>query len=176
MFSKQQKLENEIIWQIPEYVYRQKGVSWQWISLIIAIILIAFATWQKNFLFAVFIAIAFFMVNYLRSSFPPIWRFKIDKKGLSIQTSSEETKKFYSFEHIEGFDIHSVFPETSALSKTDEEYKELVLKIKGKTSPFLKINIYTEDEEDISKFLSQFSLKEEYPQSFAESLGKMIGF
>lgn len=167
-----QETENEIIWQIPEYVYRQKGASWRWASLVVAVVLIAFAAWQKNFLFAVFIAIAFFMINYMGNAFPPIWRFKMDKKGLSIQTSDAETKKFYPIEHIEGFDIHS----QSEFPDENEEYKELVLKIKGKTSPFLKINIYVEDEKDIGEFLSQFAPREEYPQSLAESLEKMIKF
>ncbi|MBI4993818.1 hypothetical protein HZC33_02585 [Candidatus Wolfebacteria bacterium] len=169
---KKQESENEIIWQIPEYVYRQKDVSWRWLSLIITIFLIAFAAWQKNFLFAVFAAIVFFVMNYMANQLPPIWRAQIDKNGVSLKTPAGEIKKFYPFEKIEGFWIRSDY----FAGNEKEEFKELVLKIKEKISPFLKINIYPEDEKDIDNFLSKFIPKEEYPESFAESLQKMIGF
>ena len=57
--GKEREKSDGIVWQIPEYEYRSKDVSWYWISLIAAIVLFAFAIWQKNFLFAIFVVIAF---------------------------------------------------------------------------------------------------------------------
>ena len=73
-----------IKWQAPEFEYRPKDVSWYWLSLMAAIALIALAVWQKNFLFAIFIALAWLVITSLANRFPTIWEFKIDEKGLSV--------------------------------------------------------------------------------------------
>ena len=61
--EKQKKIEiteneskDEIIWQIPEYEYNQKIFLGNWLVLIVAIILFAFARLAEEFSFAVFIA------------------------------------------------------------------------------------------------------------------------
>ncbi len=48
----------EITWEAPEFEYREKEVSWYWISIIIAALMIAFSVWQQDFLFGLFIVIA----------------------------------------------------------------------------------------------------------------------
>ena len=48
----------ETTWKAPEFQYRSKGVSWYWMSIIIAVAIIAFAIWEHNFLFGIFIVIA----------------------------------------------------------------------------------------------------------------------
>lgn len=160
--------ENFISWQAPEFEYRPKDVSWYWLSLIIAIILIALAVWQKNFLFMIFVVIAWMVINSLANRFPTIWEFKINEKGLSVSllNKKSESGKIYPYEEIEGFDIH----------EGGEEYKELVLKIKKKFSPYLKINIHADDEEKIKNFLIQRLPKEEYQISLVDSLSKLAGF
>ena len=40
-----------IEWEAPEFLYRHKTVFWYWISAIIAVIIFAFAWWQKNIFF-----------------------------------------------------------------------------------------------------------------------------
>ena len=47
-----------IVWEAPEFEYREKDISWYWISIIIAALMIAFAAWQKDFLFGFFIILA----------------------------------------------------------------------------------------------------------------------
>jgi hypothetical protein len=48
----------EINWDAPEFEYREKEVSWYWISIIVAALIIGFSAWQKDFLFGFFIVIA----------------------------------------------------------------------------------------------------------------------
>ena len=48
----------QVVWEAPEFEYRDKDVSWYWISMIIAALMIAFAVWQKDFLFGFFIVVA----------------------------------------------------------------------------------------------------------------------
>ena len=45
-------------WSAPEFEYRPKSVSWYWISIICAAAIIAFAIWEQNFLFGIFVVIA----------------------------------------------------------------------------------------------------------------------
>ena len=156
-------IEEIIVWQAPEYNYRPKDVSWYWLSLIISIIIIAIALWQKNFLFAIFIVIAELVIIYFANQFPKIWEFKIDTSGLKIGGN-----KFYSFGEIQYFDIHA--------GEGEKEFKELILKFNSRLSPYLKILIYPEDEEKIRTHLLNFIEQEEISLSFSDSLEKFIHF
>ncbi|MEK9154845.1 MAG: hypothetical protein AAB596_02145 [Patescibacteria group bacterium] len=161
-----QENEAEIVWQIPEYEYQPKDVNWFWLSLILAIIMLAFSFWQENFLFAIFVLIAFFVVNVFARRFPPIWEFKINKSGISLNLTTGENKRFYGYNDIESFDIHDA----------GEEYKELILQFHKKFSPHLKINIHSSDEEKIKRFLTQFIKQEEIEPLLIDSLSKLIRF
>lgn len=165
--EKKKSIESAIAWQAPEFEYQPKDVSWYWLSLIVGIILIALAVWQKNFLFMVFVVIAWLVITVMANRFPTVWEFKIDEEGISIVLPNEKSGgKFYPYTEIEGFNIHS----------GGEDYKELVLKTKSKLSPYLKINIHGADEEKIKDFLLKFLPKEEYNQSLADSFSKLIRF
>ena len=169
-----QEETKEIIWQIPEYEYNQKDISWNWLVLIITIILFAFAIWQKNFLFAVFIIVAFLMINFMSNRFPSIWQFRMTERGIIISLPTGERKKFYSFEDVESFDIHLIAYD--AEGNEVGEYKELILKLKSKLSPYLKINIYPTDEEKIKNFLLNFISHQKHEQSLVDSLARLIKF
>ena len=157
----EQNPEEPILWQAPEYEYKSKTVSWYWMSAIIAMVLIILSLWQKNFLFAVFIFIAELVLIYFSGRFPKIWEFKINEKGIAIGDV-----KFYEFGQIQAFDIHPF----------DNEYKELVFRLKPKFSPYLKIFIYVEDEKKIEERLKKFLEREEFPQSLADTLENFFRF
>jgi len=159
--------KSAISWQAPEFESRPKDVSWYWLSLMIAIVILALAVWQKNFLFAIFVVIAWLVIIYLSRRLPTVWQFKIDEKGIEISLpKSREARKHYPYAEIDGFDIKS----------NGDKYQELILKLKTKLSPYLKINIYSADEEKIKDFLLKFLPKEDYNVSLADSISKLIGF
>jgi len=159
--------ESAVEWQAPEFESYSKDVSWYWLSLIIAIVILALAIWQKNFLFALFIVIAWALIIYLTRRPPTIWQFKIDGKGIEISLpKSREARRFYSYDEVDGFDIKS----------GGGKYGELILKLKAKLSPYLKVNIYSADEEKINNFLLKFLPREEYHISLADSVSKLIRF
>lgn len=174
---------DSIQWQAPEYEHYAKDVSWYWLSLIVSIILAAIALWRNNFLFAVFVGVAWLTIVNFANRSPDIWKFRIDRKGIGIEplegeatdstsspqagsVGSPQAGKFYPFDEIAGFDIHF----------SGGSYRELILKFKSKLSPYLKININPEDEEKIEKFLAEFVPKEKYPESLADSLFKLVRF
>jgi len=161
--------ESAIKWQAPEFEFQKKDVSWYWLSLIIGIILLALTIWQRNFLFAIFIIVAWVVVVYSASKTPTTWNFKINEKGVEIYLSEkdEAAKKFYDFKEIDGFDIH--------LSEA-KKYGELILKTKKRFSPYLKINFLAADQQKITGFLQKHIPKQEYSESLADSFSKLIGF
>ncbi len=162
------KLEenNFISWQAPEFEYQSKDVSWYWLSIIVAIIVAALAVWQKNFLFAIFVVVAELVIISFAGRFPVVWEFKIDEKGIKISKPNKEEGKFYPYEELLSFDIHSA----------GEEHKELVIKLKSKLKPLFKINIHSKDEEEIKEFLLEFLPREEIHTSVIDSVSKLIRF
>jgi len=159
--------DNFIQWEAPEFVHYQKDVSWYWLSLIIAVILLALAVWQGSFLFLVFIIISWLVIVYSTGRSPAIWNFKIDEGGVAINLpKTKEAQKFFSYREIDGFDIHSV----------NDAYKQLVLKTKSRFSPYVKINFPASEEEKINNFLQRYLSKEEYGESLADSFSKLIRF
>ena len=158
----------KIEWEAPDYEYNPKEVSWYWLSLILSIVLIAFAIWQGNFLFAIFVVIAWFAVISFANRYPANWKFNLDYKGVSMHLvgGESEQEKFYSYSEMDGFDIH----------EASDEHKELVIKIKSRFSPFLRVNFPHIHEERIVMVFTKFVPKEEYEDSLADHLFKLIRF
>ena len=152
---------SDISWHAPEYEYSPKSSSWYWTSLFLALVLIIFALWQKNFLFAIFIIIAELIVFAVADKHPKIWEFTINEKGVYIGKD-----KFYSYDRLEAFDIHI----------NEIVHDQLVLKTKKKISPIVTINIYKEDQEKIKDFLKKYISHEQIDISFGDAISKLIGF
>ena len=73
-----------IMWQAPEFEYREKGVSWYWVSIIIAACIIAFSVWQHNFLFGLFIIIAEILVITWGNREPATLDFQLSDEHIAI--------------------------------------------------------------------------------------------
>jgi hypothetical protein len=176
-----------ISWQAPEFQYSPKDISWYWLSLIIGIILLALSLWQRNFLFAVFIVIAWLVVVYSAGRNPTIWNFKLSEKGIEINLPNNDpaSAKFYPYGEVEGFDIHphtttsddiNILRQSRLRSFGVGVHGELILKLKKRFSSYLKINFPAEEEEKIKDFLQKYITKEEYSESLADSFSKLIRF
>lgn len=149
-----------IAWEAPEAEHIEKSTTWYWASMAVAIVLIAIALWQKNFLFAVFIVIAELAVFMFAGEKPKIWEFTIDEEGVTI-----EGHKTYKYSTITLYDIHQF----------SDEYKELVLQTTSKVHHYLKIFIHTEDEKKIREALNKKVPHGEIEVSFMEFLERLIG-
>jgi len=153
-------------WEAPEFEYREKEISWYLVTASIGVVLILLALWQKNFLFAAFVLIAWFVIVYWANKKPIIWRFKLDEKGISIILPGEDFDKFHPYDEFEGFDVH----------EGEGEKKELLIKPKSKLSSYLKILFPVSKEKNIVDFLSKFLSHEEYEKSASDSFLKLIKF
>ena len=151
----------EIIWQAPEFKYQHKDISWYWLTIIAAAVMVLFSLWQKNLLFALFIILAETMLIFWAKESPKNLQFKIDKKGVQIGKI-----KSYGYEEISGFHI----------SEKNDGDSELILKTKSKLHPFVKILIYNDDIAAIKGYLKNHLSEVEYEESLTDGFSKMIGF
>ncbi len=73
-----------IQWEAPEFEHREKTVTWYWASIIIAVLMLAAAVWQRNFLFAVLIVIGEILILVWSGKEPRTVPFHLSEKGLVI--------------------------------------------------------------------------------------------
>ena len=167
------KPKKEITWQAPAFKYYPKDVSWYWLSFIIAIMLMAFAVWQKNLLFAVFIFLAEIMIFTWAGRRPELIKFKIDEKGISI------AGKIYNYSDLEKFCLRpdSEGPRESASSPRESViFEELIIKRKTHLNPYFRILVEAKISSRVREILIQKLTEEEYEDSLLEGIFKWLRF
>ena len=151
----------EINWHAPEFEYREKDVSWYWISIIVASIIIAFAVWQKNFLFGFFVVIAEILFVLWGNEAPRMISFKFTERGLEINQG-----KLHPMGTIENFGADTL----------DDRWSEVIFVFKAKLRAPLKVIIPTSTLEELRKDLKGVLKEVEYQPSLLDSLEKLIRF
>src|SRR5690348_2499840 len=92
-----------ITWEAPEFECRDKGVAWYCISIIVAAIIVAFAVWEKNFLFGLFIVIAEVLFIVWGNRLPRMIGLAASEAGITIE------EVFYAFRDFENVSIDTPF-------------------------------------------------------------------
>lgn len=152
----------EIIWEAPEYDHHEKGIGWYWTSIIVAVLFLAIAVWQKNYLFAFFIILAEILI-ILWANKPPISReFTINEKGVGIKGH-----KFYHYSGIQSF---------HALEREAGDHDELVFHLHGKVHPTLVIKVPKHHSPHVQKALSNHLPHIHKEESFADVLSRFLRF
>jgi hypothetical protein len=153
----------DIRWSAPEYHYYEKDGSWYWAVIIIAGVIIAFALWQENFLFAVFTLIAGMLVIAWGKREPRMIDFTLSETGLTI-----EGKKSFPFVNLSGF---AIIPDPD-----HEEFEELILQTKGKLNSLVKIIIAKQRHDVIYASLKDVLPEIEYEASLADHIVRILKF
>jgi hypothetical protein len=151
----------EISWQAPEFEYRPKSVSWYWISIIISAAIIAFAIWQRNFLFGIFIVIAEVLLIAWGNEMPITMDFVLTENELSIGEA-----KRYQIKLFENFSVNDL----------GDDWTELCFIFKTKLRTPLKVLLPKEKIEEARKDLKPILREVEFEPSLLDSLEKIIGF
>lgn len=152
----------EIIWEAPEYDHHAKDIAWYWVSIGIALILLVFAVWQRNYLFAFFIIVAEILIIVWAEKEPPHWHFTVNEKGVHIKGH-----KSYSYHHIHSFHVYE-----HELSPWDE----LLFHLKGKVHPTLMVKFPKAQAREIRQALSRHIPYVEKEESFADVLRRYLRF
>ncbi len=158
-------MDSEISWQAPEFEYHKKSVTWYWITIIVAVLLLAIVIWQKNFLFGVFIIIAEVLLIIWGSKEPEMIDFKLTAERFLIGKS-----KSYSYQEIENYAFDS---------PDHKEWAILVLKLKKTFRAKIKIRLPKTDLEKIRVAFQERAseaLEVDFEHSFWDYLEDLVGF
>ena len=151
----------KINWEAPEFEYRPKSVSWYWMSIIAAAAIIAFAIWERNFLFGIFIVIAEVLFIAWGNEVPGTVNFVLTENELSIGDA-----KHYQVKLFENFSVND----------PGDDWTELFFIFKTKLRTPLKIMVPKAKLEEIRKNLKPILREVEFEPSLLDSLEKIIGF
>jgi len=150
----------ETSWDAPEFEYRPKSVSWYWLSIIIAAAVVAFAIWDRNFLFGVFVVIAEILFIAWGNETPATLHFTLTENDLEIGNA-----KSYQIKLFENFSVNE-----------QENWAEVSFAFKTKLRVPLKVLVPKVKIEEIRKNLKPSLREVEFEPSLLDSLEKIIGF
>lgn len=151
----------EITWEAPEFEYREKDVSWYWITIIIAAIVIAFSVWEKNFLFGFFIIVAEVLVIAWGNQKPRSIEFAMREDGIAIGTH-----KFHVFKEFESWSVEAI----------NAEWVELGFNFRAKLKTPLKLIAPEHKLEEIRKNLKTTLREVEHQLSLIDAIEKLLRF
>ena len=152
----------EITWEGPEFEYRPKDISWYWISIIVAVICIGFAAWQKNFLFGLFVLVAEILILTWGNQEPKMFNFRLTEKGLFVGD-----KKFYPYQDMEAFSCHG---------KDGSDLENIVFKFNKHLRRPLRITFLKKSSEEIQSLLAKNVKEINYEPSLIDSIEEFIRF
>lgn len=151
----------EIQWEAPEFLYQDKDISWYWISIIIAIIILLIAVWQRNFLFGLFVVVAEMMILIWGNAQPRNVKFKITEKGIYLGA-----RQFYFYKELAYFSIND---------EIDDDWTEICLTFKTKVRSPAKALISNDEVENVCAHMKLFLKEGEYQTTLSDSLIRFLG-
>jgi len=140
-------------WRVPEFEKHQRSIIWYIGFGLLGTALLIYAFWTMNFLFALIIIIAAFVVYIQEKTEPRQVKFLISAKGIKIG------KKFYPYKDINKFWILYNPPEVKKLYFTFNNMLSFRLMVPLKNQNPLKIR------DILLQFLEEDLEKEEEPMS-----------
>ncbi|MFA5173159.1 MAG: DUF5673 domain-containing protein [Candidatus Paceibacterota bacterium] len=150
----------KIEWRAPEFEFSSENSSWLWLSVIAALLLVAFSLWQKNFLFALLIILSEVSLFFLANSNREEYDFSLGNEGLKIEN------RLYPWDSFESFSIDK-----------NEGKRSFIYFLKNNVSIFnFRIPAKTEDIEKIRVFLNNYLAEIEHKSSLFEEISKFLGF
>ncbi len=154
------KNKNQIEWTAPEFEQYQKSKSWYIITGAIAGILFLIAIFTKNLLFALMVALSYFIITTYASKKPREIKLAITPKGIKIE------KTLYSFENLRSFWLFYDPPEV----------KELSLRSKKSIMPYIKLPLGEQDPIEIRQVLIKYLPEKKHKESLTDNLARQIKF
>lgn len=151
----------EITWQAPEFEYREKDVSWYWITIIIAALIIAFSVWERNFLFGFFIVIAEVLVITWGNQLPREVSFTLTDTQIEVGAA-----KFHSLKEFESWSTEEI----------EDGWAEIAFNFRAKLKTPLKILAPKDTLDEIRKNLKTVLKEIEHQNSFIDSIEKLLRF
>lgn len=150
-------------WKTHEYEHRPKEPIWFWVSILVAVALIAFAIWQRNLLFALFIIVAEILLIVWADREPDEIEVKVDSTGIRIGKH-----KFYPRSHIEAFSIVE--------HEHDPHWHDLIILMDRRYLPTVRTHIPERYVRDVRAHLRELYPEYDHQESFIEVLERYFWF
>ncbi len=132
---------NGIQWKIPEYEKYERDRRWYIIAAIVALGLIAYAVFTRNYLFALIIVIIAFIVITRDGQEPLVVNFSLESTGIYVG------QRFYSYDTFKDF---------SVVFRPKDNIKNLYLNFKNTMRPHLSIPLKEANPIEVRNFLLRF--------------------
>jgi len=158
--NKETKGPEKIKWTAPEFEKYEKGKKWFIFLGLIALAVVIIATIFNNFLLAIIIILAtFILFNYAKKE-PRKINFIIDGRGIKIDN------KLYKYKELKSFWMFYEPP----------KIKELSIRSSKALLPYIKIPLFKQNPAEIRRFLLRFLPEKEHYESIIEEWMRKIRF
>ena len=151
----------EMQWEAPEFEYREKGVGWYWVSIILAALMIAFAVWQKDFLFGFFVVVAEMLVIIWGDREPRHLPFILTDRHLRIGA-----RKMHLIREFTGW----------SADHDDEEWADLHFYFESRWKAPLRMIVPTHRVEEVRTNLRTVLKEVQHDMTLVDAIEKIIGF
>lgn len=155
-----ENLLKEFEWEAPEFEKTEKNKSWFILPAVIVIILGIIALATDNILFLILILLAFFTFYIYAKKEPRNIKFKINEKGIEVDS------RLYVFDSIRSFWIFYNPPIE----------KEISFRSRKTFFPYVKITLADQDPNEIRKYLLRFIPEKRHKESLIDIWMRRIGF
>jgi hypothetical protein len=130
-----------IQWQITEYEKHTKNRLWYIIAAVIALGLIAYAVFTRNYLFALIIVIIAFIIVTRDSQEPIAVTFSIEQNGIRVG------QRLYDYETFKNF---------SVVFRPNDNIRGLYLNFKNTMRPHLSVPLKEANPVEVRNYLLRF--------------------
>jgi len=153
-------IKDHIKWEAPEFEHFSKDKSWSFASGLIALAVLIWAVWTKNFLLAILICVGYFTFVAYAYKKPRKINFAVTPQGVQID------KTLYDYDNLRSFWIYYQPP----------QIKELSLRSRKKLMPYIKIPLGRQNPADIRAALIQYIPEKRHKESLVDDLSRAIRF
>lgn len=150
-----------INWEIDEFVKHQRSKRWYIIASVVTLILIIWAIFDKNYLFALIIILFSALIVFYDGESPKKIKIELKYNGISVG------KKFYKFESISKFYI---------IYKPEENIKRIYFEFRNPINNRLALPLENKNPIVIRNYLLQY-IKEDLDKEnepLSEGLSKIL--
>lgn len=152
--------QKEISWRAAEYDHSTRSLLWYFWLIAIVVSLAAFAFWQRNFFFGVFVILAGTMIAFFSRRRPQVFEFKISENGVFVSD-----KISFDYDDLESFFVRD----------RPGHLDEIVLKKKTRINPFVKIPIDSKLAEKAKEILAEKIPEAEHEDSIIDIISDRLG-
>ena len=149
-------MKDKITWTVLEYEHREKTPDWFWALAIVAIAGSIAAIIHKNYLLAIFIILATFLMAVISLRKPQEIEVELNTKGVCVDSA------FYPYKNLKSFFVHE---------------KKLLLHSNRPIMPIITLHLRDNFlEERVNIFLEKYLKEEEMEEPFSHRLMELLGF